>query len=124
MMDSRLFDVHHAAAYMDVTFHAVKNWQRRGYLPYVKMGCTVRFKVSDLDTFIAERRRRSGRLRAFITSVDQELPVELTARLIGVSVVQVRSYLQSRRLKDRSPDSIRRFIELAYHVQLKKNSKL
>ena len=44
----RLLTKSEVAAYAQCTTRCIDNWMRRGYLPYFKIGRTVRFKVADV----------------------------------------------------------------------------
>src|SRR5688500_3798200 len=39
------------AKHFRVTVRTIENWQRRGVVPYVKIGKVVRFKVSDIEKY-------------------------------------------------------------------------
>lgn len=45
-----------AAGYMDVSTRTLANWRCRGYpnIPYIKIGRCIRYRLSDLDAYIAK----------------------------------------------------------------------
>ena len=51
------------AAYAQCTTRCIDNWMRFGYLPYFKIGRTVRFKISDVDAYLNENFRVARRGR-------------------------------------------------------------
>lgn len=64
---SQLLTKTEVAAYAQCTTRCIDNWMKLGYLPYLKIGRTVRFKASDVDTYLIENFRvaRRGRLTQF-----------------------------------------------------------
>lgn len=53
----RLLTTQQAANLLNITPHALQVWRttKRYPLPYVKVGSCVRYKESDLESFIAKR---------------------------------------------------------------------
>lgn len=45
-----------AAEYLDLTTRTLANWRSRGYpnLPYIKLGRSIKYRQSDLDTYLAK----------------------------------------------------------------------
>ena len=62
---SQLLTKTEVAAYAQCTTRCIDNWMKLGYLPYFKIGRTVRFKVNDVDAHLNEHFRvdRRGRSR-------------------------------------------------------------
>lgn len=59
----RLLTKSEVAAYAQCTTRCIDNWMRRGYLPYFKIGRTVRFKVADVDAYLNNHFRVARRSR-------------------------------------------------------------
>ena len=62
---SQLLTKSEVAAYAQCTTRSIDNWMKLGYLPYFKIGRTVRFKASDVDAYLSEHfrvARRGSRL--------------------------------------------------------------
>ncbi len=51
-----LISAEQAADYLDVTTRTLANWRSRGFpnVPWSKIGRCVRYRISDLDTYIAK----------------------------------------------------------------------
>jgi len=51
-----LVSAEQAADYLDVTTRTLANWRSRGFpnVPFSKIGRCVRYRISDLDTYIAK----------------------------------------------------------------------
>ena len=49
----RLLTKSEVAAYAQCTTRCIDNWMRHGYLPYFKIGRTVRFKGGDVDAYLS-----------------------------------------------------------------------
>ena len=64
---SQLLTKTEVAAYAQCTTRCIDNWMKLGYLPYFKIGRTVRFKVSDVEAYLSENFRvaRRGRPTQF-----------------------------------------------------------
>lgn len=60
-MPTAVLDVHEAAAYLAVTEGTVYRLARGGTLPHVRIGRSVRFRVSDLDAFLERQTTRTWR---------------------------------------------------------------
>ena len=45
------------ALYVQCTPRCIDNWMRRGYLPYLKIGRAVRFRITDLEAYLEENFR-------------------------------------------------------------------
>ena len=60
----RLLTKAEVAAYAQCTTRCIDNWMRRGYLPYFKIGRTVRFKVADVDAYLSHHFRVARRSRS------------------------------------------------------------
>ncbi|GAB4253167.1 MAG: hypothetical protein Kow00122_11030 [Thermoleophilia bacterium] len=55
-----MVDERAAAARLGVSYRTLQGWRWRGGGPaYVKVGWAVRYRLSDIEAFIEERRRRS-----------------------------------------------------------------
>jgi len=52
------------AAYAQCTARCVDNWMKRGFLPYFKIGRSVRFKLTDVQTSLDEHFRVARRERS------------------------------------------------------------
>lgn len=61
---SQLLTKTEVAAYARCTTRCIDNWMKLGYLPYFKIGRTVRFKVSDVDAYLTEHFRVERRSRS------------------------------------------------------------
>lgn len=61
---SQLLTKTEVAAYAQCTTRCIDNWMKLGYLPYFKIGRTVRFKVSDVDAYLIENFRVARRGRS------------------------------------------------------------
>ena len=59
----RLLTKTEVADYAQCTTRCIDNWMRRGYLPYFKIGRTVRFKVADVDAYLSHHFRVARRSR-------------------------------------------------------------
>jgi excisionase family DNA binding protein len=57
-LPTAVLDVHEAAAYLAVTSGTVYRLVRSGELAHVRIGRSVRFRVADLDAYLAERTSR------------------------------------------------------------------
>ena len=54
--ERRVLTTHHAAEYLGVSRRTVEDWRRRGVGPrYAKVGRAVRYRVEDLDAWLASR---------------------------------------------------------------------
>ncbi len=76
---SKLITKTELAVYAHCTPRSIDNWMKRGYLPYFKIGRTVRFKIADVDSY----------LRAHHCVQRRELPMHLSrpaARTVETSV--------------------------------------
>ena len=62
MMDPVL-TVDQAAEHLQVTRRTVDSWMKRGFIPYLKIGRTVRIRASAVDVVLAERHERNRRRR-------------------------------------------------------------
>ena len=53
---SALVSAEQAADYLDVTIRTLANWRSRGFpnIQYSKIGRCVRYRISDLDVYIAK----------------------------------------------------------------------
>lgn len=54
MQEPSLVDVEGAATYLGTTVRHVRNMVYRRVIPYVKVGALVRFRLVDLDAWIAD----------------------------------------------------------------------
>jgi excisionase family DNA binding protein len=45
------------AARLKVQVRTVDNWMRRGILPYIKLGSSVRFHIADVDEHLRKNNR-------------------------------------------------------------------
>ena len=107
-----------AAAYLGVARSTLYLYIQRGvltpfYLPPGRHGSKpiARIRLSDLDRFVyAEGSVTQKKL--FNPKTIHELPVPVVARLLGITEDGVWMALGSGALKDRSPESIRR-----YHIK-------
>lgn len=61
----RLLTKAQVAAYVQCTSRCVDNWMKQGYLPYFKIGRSVRFKLADVDAHLAEYFRIMRQRRLF-----------------------------------------------------------
>jgi excisionase family DNA binding protein len=54
-----------AAEHLQVTVRTLEAWMRRGLIPYLKIGKTVRIRMSAVDAMLSERHevRRRSRFR-------------------------------------------------------------
>lgn len=50
--------IEEVAMRLDVTPRTIKSWQRRKLLPYFKIGRTVRFRWSDVESYLDRNSRR------------------------------------------------------------------
>ena len=59
MPDSTLLDQPQAAAFLDLSEHALQIWRTTGRygLPYIKLGRKIRYRLGDLRQFLASRTR-------------------------------------------------------------------
>tara|TARA_R110002111_G_scaffold76736_4_gene121459 strand:- start:1414 stop:1611 length:198 start_codon:yes stop_codon:yes gene_type:complete len=57
-----LISAEQAADYLDVTTRTLANWRSRGFpnVPFSKIGRCVRYRISDLDTYIAKNSHHVG----------------------------------------------------------------
>ena len=64
---SQLLTKAEVAAYAQCTTRCIDNWMKLGYLPYFKIGRTVRFKIGDVDAYLNKyfRVERRGRPTQF-----------------------------------------------------------
>ena len=61
----RLVDEHKAAAFLCTSVKTLRRWRWAGSpVPFVKIGRSVRYDLTDLETYIASRRRQSTSLTA------------------------------------------------------------
>lgn len=51
----RLLDAGEVAAYLKVSEWTVRDWVRQGRIPHVKLGRALRFRESDLESFVCAR---------------------------------------------------------------------
>lgn len=53
---SALISADQAAEYLDVTTRTLANWRSRGFpsVPFAKIGRCVKYRISDLDDYIAK----------------------------------------------------------------------
>jgi Helix-turn-helix domain len=124
LMDSRLLTTKQAAGYLAYSVNGVHTLMRAGLLPYVRIKDgglghpTTRFRISDLDEFILRRTRGGG--REYYNPGDPTMPRKLVARLLGITdgTVGVHRHAKGGYLKDLTPESVRRFIELRYHARM------
>ena len=58
---STLLNKKQAAILLSVSVSTLNNWLKRGLLPSIKMGGSVRFTSTDLDSFIESNRIRKER---------------------------------------------------------------
>ncbi len=123
MMDTRLLTLRQAAGYIGYSWRGVMELVKRQDLAHVYLRTNVRarhirFRIADLDEFIMSRRTAS---RVTYRPTDPELPLALIARLLGVDVRALAAWKHAKGmpfLRDRSPESVRRAIELAYHAKM------
>jgi len=56
-----LISAEQAADYLDVSTRTLANWRSRGFpnVPFSKIGRCVRYRISDLDTYIAKHSHNS-----------------------------------------------------------------
>jgi len=56
-----LISAEQAADYLDVTTRTLANWRSRGFpnVPFSKIGRCVRYRLSDLDAYIAKHSHNS-----------------------------------------------------------------
>jgi excisionase family DNA binding protein len=60
-LPTAVLDVHEAAAYLAVKEATVYELVRAGELPHTRVGRSLRFRVADLDRYLAERTSREWR---------------------------------------------------------------
>jgi excisionase family DNA binding protein len=58
----RLLTVDQIAAYLQVKPSTIYQWTHEGYIPHVKLGNLVRFKVSTIDRWL-EKREVTGKTK-------------------------------------------------------------
>jgi excisionase family DNA binding protein len=56
----RLMTVDEIADYLQVKPSTIYQWTHQGYIPHVKLGNRVRFRLSQVDRWV-ERRSKNGR---------------------------------------------------------------
>lgn len=121
-MDSRLLDTKQAAGYLSCSKEQVLLLAANGYLSCVNLKSRgYRFKISDLDAYILQRRNPVR--QRFIHASDETLPVEIVAKLLGLSEANARMKKYYGLLKDYTHESVRRYIEIHYHVKAEKSFK-
>lgn len=54
-----LLTIAEAAGYLNISTKTLRNWVYRGQVPYVKIGGAVRFRFSDLETWIEAAARKA-----------------------------------------------------------------
>jgi len=56
MNKKNLLSAEQAAEYLDLKARTLANWRCRGYpnLPYIKLGGSVKYRLSDLDAYLAK----------------------------------------------------------------------
>lgn len=52
-----VFDVREAAAFLGITAGTVYRLTRAGELPHVRIGRSIRFRIVDLDDYLADKSR-------------------------------------------------------------------
>ncbi len=75
---SQLLTKAEVAAYAQCTTRCIDNWMKLGYIPYFKIGRTVRFKVTDIDAYLHEHCRvdlRANSRRFLPTNITTESTV-------------------------------------------------
>jgi len=62
MKKDKLMSAEQAADYLDLTSRTLANWRCNGYpsLPYIKLGRCIKYKLSDLDAYIAKHSHNVG----------------------------------------------------------------
>lgn len=57
-----LISAEQAADYLDITTRTLANWRSRGYpnVPFSKIGRCVKYRISDLDCYIAKHSHHVG----------------------------------------------------------------
>jgi excisionase family DNA binding protein len=48
------------AEHLNVSLRTLDVWMKKGYLPYIRIGRSVRFKLSDSDEALTRRHKRHG----------------------------------------------------------------
>ncbi|TFH64334.1 MAG: DNA-binding protein [Candidatus Zixiibacteriota bacterium] len=62
MIDQSLLTVDQIAAYLQVQPSTIYQWTHEGYIPHVKLGNLVRFRVSQVDRWL-EKREVAGKTK-------------------------------------------------------------
>jgi excisionase family DNA binding protein len=54
-MKDRLLNIHEIADYLGVAKSTIYKWVHQEYIPHIKMGKLVRFRLCEIDSWIEER---------------------------------------------------------------------
>lgn len=57
MGNKKLLTAGEVAAVFDVLTATVYQWKKRGLLPYIRVGRTIRFRVEDVDALLAPKKK-------------------------------------------------------------------
>ena len=56
-MEKRFYNAKEIACYLGVSEDAVRKWAARGYIPFVKLGKSLRFDRDKLERWIKDKER-------------------------------------------------------------------
>jgi len=54
-MERRLYNAKEIACYLGMSEDAVRKWSIRGYIPFVKLGKSLRFDIIKIDSWIKSK---------------------------------------------------------------------
>lgn len=56
--DNQLWSITRLAKYLDVPIATIRDWAHKRKIPFLKVGRHIRFKSSDIDTWLKQRSHR------------------------------------------------------------------
>ncbi len=114
-IETQALNITDAAAYIGVAASTLYHYIQRGiltpfYLPPGRHGSKpiARIRLADLDHFVYAE-GTGDQKNLFNPKTIQELPIPLVARLLGISTIGVWMALHNGALKDRSPETVRKY---------------
>jgi excisionase family DNA binding protein len=60
-MKNRLLNIQEIAEYLGVRESTIYKWTHEGYIPHIKIGKFLRFKIRDIDKWI-DKKAKNGRI--------------------------------------------------------------
>jgi len=55
LFDNQLWSINRLAEYLDVPIATIRDWCHKRTVPFVKVGRHIRFKSSDIETWLKQR---------------------------------------------------------------------